>query len=50
MIDGRATYLSASDLASYLKSIPGSLLDKIELMDSPSAKYDAAEALLSISV
>lgn len=42
MIDGRPTYLSANDLAAYLKSIPGNLLDKIELMDNPSAKYDAA--------
>lgn len=42
LIDGRSTYLSAQDLAAYLKSIPGGLLDKIELMDNPSAKYDAA--------
>jgi outer membrane cobalamin receptor len=42
LIDGRATYMSAQDLASYLKSLPGSLLDKIELMDNPPARYDAA--------
>lgn len=49
MIDGRATYLSAGDLASYLKLIPGNLLDKIELMDNPSAKYDAAgSAIINI--
>jgi hypothetical protein len=42
LLDGRVTYLSASDLAAYLKSIPGASLDKIELMDNPSAKYDAA--------
>lgn len=42
LIDGRATYMSAQNLASYLKSLPGSLLDKIELMDNPPAKYDAA--------
>jgi len=42
LIDGRATYMSGSDLAAYLKSLPGGLLDKIELMDNPSAKYDAA--------
>ncbi|WP_428660169.1 outer membrane beta-barrel protein [Runella sp.] len=42
LIDGRATYMSGQDLAAYLKSLPGGLLDKIELMDNPSAKYDAA--------
>lgn len=49
MIDGRATYLSATDLAAYLKSIPGNMLDKIELMDNPSSKYDAAgSAIINI--
>lgn len=42
LIDGRATYMSGPDLAAYLKSLPGGLLDKIELMDNPSAKYEAA--------
>lgn len=42
MIDGRQTYMSAQDLASYLKSLPGATLDKIELIDNPSVKYDAA--------
>jgi hypothetical protein len=42
LIDGRQTYMSAQDLASYLKSLPGATLDKIELIDNPSAKYDAA--------
>lgn len=42
LIDGRATYMSGQDLAAYLKSLPGGLLDKIELMDNPSSKYDAA--------
>jgi hypothetical protein len=42
LIDGRQTYMSGSDLAGYLKSIPGANLDKIELMDNPPAKYDAA--------
>lgn len=49
LIDGRATYMSGPDLAAYLKSLPGGLLDKIELMDSPSAKYDAAgNAIINI--
>lgn len=42
MINGRTTYMSGSDLANYLKGMPGSTLDKIELMDAPSARYDAA--------
>jgi iron complex outermembrane receptor protein len=42
MIDGKPTYLSAADLASYLKSMPSSELDQIEVMTNPPAKYDAA--------
>lgn len=42
LIDGRQTYMSGADLAGYLKSLPGSSLDKIELIDNPSSKYDAA--------
>jgi len=42
LIDGRSTYMSGQDLAAYLKSLPGGLLDRIELIDNPSAKYDAA--------
>ncbi|MEO5893761.1 MAG: TonB-dependent receptor [Ferruginibacter sp.] len=49
LIDGRATYMSGQDLATYLKSLPGSMLDKIELMDNPPAKYDAAgSAIINI--
>jgi iron complex outermembrane receptor protein len=42
MIDGKPTYLSASQLASYLKSLPASAIDQIEIMTNPSAKYDAS--------
>ncbi|MEJ7767642.1 MAG: outer membrane beta-barrel protein [Chitinophagaceae bacterium] len=49
LIDGRSTYMSGSDLAAYLKSLPGSLLEKLELIDNPSAKYDAAgNAIINI--
>ncbi|GAB3784966.1 outer membrane beta-barrel family protein [Spirosoma horti] len=49
LIDGRSTYMSAQDLTAYLKSVPGGLLDKLELMDNPSAKYDAAgNAIINI--
>ncbi len=42
MIDEKPTYLSASQLADYLRSLPASAIDQIELMTNPSAKYDAA--------
>lgn len=42
LIDGRSTYMSGQDLAAYLKSLPGGMLDKIELIDNPPAKYEAA--------
>ncbi|WP_072361429.1 TonB-dependent receptor domain-containing protein [Chitinophaga sancti] len=42
LIDDKPTYLSSENLATYLKSLPASALDKIELMSNPPAKYDAA--------
>lgn len=42
LIDGRPTYMSGSDLLIYLKSLPAQMLDKLELMTEPPAKYDAA--------
>jgi hypothetical protein len=42
LIDDKPTYLSAENLTTYLKSLPSSALDQIELMDNPPAKYDAA--------
>lgn len=42
LIDDRPTYLSSADLANYLRSLPSSSVDKIELMTNPPAKYDAA--------
>ncbi|UAY51164.1 outer membrane beta-barrel family protein [Ferruginibacter albus] len=42
MIDGKPSYMSGQDLANFLKSMPSSNLDQIELMTNPSAKYDAA--------
>ncbi|MEO6522787.1 MAG: TonB-dependent receptor [Mucilaginibacter sp.] len=41
-IDDKPTYLSGSDLESYLRSLPSSTLERIELMTNPPAKYDAA--------
>ncbi|HEY0434636.1 MAG TPA: TonB-dependent receptor, partial [Chitinophagaceae bacterium] len=41
MMDGKPTYLSASDLANMLKNMPASALDQIEIITNPSSKYDA---------
>lgn len=41
LIDGRPTQMSAKDLAAYLKSTPAAVVDKIEIIMNPSAKYDA---------
>ena len=42
MIDGKQTYLSATDLANMLKNMPASALDQIEIMTNPSARFDAS--------
>src|SRR6266487_3225306 len=42
MMDGKLTYLSATDLANMLKNMPASALDQIEIMTNPSSKYDAS--------
>jgi len=42
LIDDRPTYLSGDDLANYLRAMPASQLDQIELMSNPPAKYDAS--------
>lgn len=42
MIDDKPTYLSVTQLANYLKSLPASAIDQLEIMTNPSAKYDAA--------
>lgn len=42
LIDDRPTYMSTQDLGAYLRSLPGGVLDKIELISNPPARYDAA--------
>ena len=42
MMDGKPTYLSATDLTNLLKNMPASQLEQIEIMTNPPAKYDAA--------
>jgi hypothetical protein len=42
MIDGKPTAMSGQDLANYLRSLPSSAIDRIDIITNPSAKYDAA--------
>jgi iron complex outermembrane recepter protein len=41
-IDDKPSNLAAADLANYLRSLPSSMIETIELMTNPPAKYDAA--------
>jgi hypothetical protein len=41
-VDDKPTYLSGADLENYLRSLPASSIDQVELMTNPPAKYDAA--------
>ena len=41
LIDGKKTYLSSADLATYLKGMQSSDIDKVEVIANPGAKYDA---------
>ncbi len=43
-INGREMKLSATDMASMLKSLPANSITKIEILRNPSAKYDAASS------
>ncbi|WP_257669332.1 TonB-dependent receptor [Parapedobacter tibetensis] len=42
MIDGKQTYLSAEQLANLLRSTDGNSIKSIELITTPSSKYDAS--------
>ena len=41
LVDGRPNALAQSDLPSFLKSLPASSIEAIELITNPSARYDA---------
>jgi iron complex outermembrane recepter protein len=41
-VDDKPTYMSAADLANLLRNMQANQLDKIEIMTTPPAKYDAA--------
>jgi outer membrane receptor protein involved in Fe transport len=42
MIDGKPTPMSGADLANYLKGLPSNVIERIDIITNPSAKYDAA--------
>ena len=41
-VDDKPTYLSATDLTNYLRSLPSGSVEVIEIMTNPPARYDAA--------
>ena len=41
-IDGKQSFLPMADVVALLRSMPSDNIDRIELITSPSAKYDAA--------
>lgn len=41
-IDGKQTYLAAEQVVAMLRNMPGSTIDRIEIITNPSARYDAA--------
>lgn len=43
-INGRDMKMSASDIATMLKSLPPNSISKIEIVKTPSAKYDASSS------
>ncbi len=42
MMDGKPSYLSGQQLSNYLRNLPSSAIEQIEIMTNPSAKYDAS--------
>lgn len=43
-INGREIKMSANDIASFLKNLPAGSLSKIEILRTPSARYDAVNS------
>lgn len=51
LINGRATYLTGSDLKQMLSDMPASNIDKVQIIPNPSAKYDAnAQSVIDIKL
>ncbi len=42
LINNKPTYLPAQQVVDYLRSMPSSILDQVELMSNPPARYDAS--------
>ncbi len=42
MIDGKPTPMAGNELAAYLRGLPSSAIERIDLITNPSAKYEAA--------
>lgn len=42
MIDGKPSAMSGQDLANYLRGLPSSAIERIDIITNPSARYDAA--------
>lgn len=42
LVDGKQTYLSSKEVVDLLRSMPASGIKSIEIINSPTAKYDAA--------
>jgi len=40
LIDGKPTALTGDDLSAYLESLPASVIENVEVITNPSAKYD----------
>jgi len=49
LVDDRVTYMPAQALAAYLKSLPAGMLDRVELISNPPARYEAnGSAIINI--
>jgi len=42
MIDGKPTPMSGADLVTFLRGLPSSAIERIDLITNPSARYDAS--------
>lgn len=42
MIDDKITQMSQEDMLRYLQSMPATMIDRIEIINNPSARYDAS--------
>ena len=50
MINDRPTYMSATDLANFLRSMPADNIKSIEVINNPSARFDAEGAAGVINI